>query len=147
MGGELNSIEMPDNYLMGMGWIQKRQLLQELEKLNEMVTKRQQVAAYYDAYFSDKDIEIPYRPDYASHAMLRYPIRVPNKAEMLEKAHRHRTPIGDWFVSPLHPVEGDLSQWGYQAGQCPEAEKACAEVINLFTDKALSRKQLGVLFG
>ena len=46
----------------------------------------------------------------------------------------------------LHPVEGDLSQWGYQAGQCPEAEKACAEVINLFTDRALTEKQLDRLF-
>lgn len=78
--------------------------------------------------------------------MLRYPIRVPNKPGLLENAHRLRIPLGDWFVSPLHPVEGDLSLWGYQAGQCPQAEKACAEVVNLFTDKPLSKTQLDVLF-
>jgi len=147
VGRGLGTTEMPPNYLVGMGGLQKWRLGRELRKVGELVRKRQQVAEYYDEYFSNKSIDIPYRPKYATHPMLRYPIRVPNKAELLKKGHRLRIPIGDWFVSPLHPVKGDLSQWGYQAGQCPEAEKACAEVVNLFTDKPLSRKQLDALFG
>ena len=146
VGCELNSIQMPPDYLMGMGSLQKWLLGKELKKLDVIVHRRQQMAHYYDGYFSKTSLAIPDRPDYATHAMLRYPIRVSNKAELLKKARRLHIPIGDWFVSPLHPVEGDLSLWGYQRGQCPEAEKACAEVINLFTDYPLTYKQLSTLF-
>ncbi len=46
----------------------------------------------------------------------------------------------------MHPVTGDLRPWGYQPGQCPAAEQACREVINLPTDRPLSPRQLAALF-
>jgi hypothetical protein len=78
--------------------------------------------------------------------MLRYAVRVPDKETFLAQAKRLHIPVGDWFVSPLHPVIRDLSQWGYQAGQCPLAEQACREVVNLPTDRPLSHRQLTTLF-
>ena len=147
VGRELETIKMPPNYMMGMGILQKWHLKRELKHLNEIVQRRQLVAKYYDNYFLSNSIEVPYRSDYADHSMLRYSIRVANKHAFLKKASRLHIPMGDWFVSPLHPVKGDLSLWGYQAGQCPEAEKACAEVVNLLTDRPLSKKQLDTIFG
>jgi len=76
-----------------------------------------------------------------------YRLRVSNKAKLPARAERHHIPVGDWFVSPLHPVERDLAPWGYRQGQYPVAEQACQEVINLFTERPLSRRQMGVLFG
>jgi len=145
-GSELDTIQMPEGYLKSMGKMQRRSLRRELAMLEEKVQHRREVAAHYDAFFSKKGMAVPFQPDYAYHSMLRYPVRVPNKDAFLEKAHQLHIPVGDWFLSPLHPIRGDLSQWGYQRGQCPEAEKACAEVINLFTDHPLSYQQLSSLF-
>jgi perosamine synthetase len=146
VGEELDSIMMPRGYLKRMGALPKWHLEREFTKLDAVIKNRQQAAQYYDNYFSSKKNSVPFRPEYASHAMLRYPIRVSNKPEFLENARRKRIPVGDWFVSSLHPVERDLDQWGYQIGSCPEAERACSEVINLFTDNPLTIRQLDVLF-
>lgn len=145
-GDELTSTEMPSEYAKRMGRLQLWNWKRGLKKLDVLVKQRRNVAKHYDAFFSSHPIEPPYRPDYAMHAMLRYTIRVPNKHEVLDRAKEKRIPVGDWFLSPLHPVVGDLSPWGYQIGQCPVAEQACRETVNLFTDRALSRHQLAALF-
>ncbi|MBD3323857.1 hypothetical protein GF339_04690 [candidate division KSB3 bacterium] len=145
-GQELTSIKKPPGYLKRMGRAQLRLWQRSLVPLAKIVKQRQQAAAIYDAYFDAIGLALPRRPAYADHAMLRYPIRVANKPEILTKAQHFHIPLGDWFVSPLHPVGSDLQPWRYQQGQCPIAERACREVVNLFTDSPLSRRQLDRLF-
>jgi len=147
VGEELKGTVMPAGYLKVMSPLQYRRWRKLLTELPYKVKERQQVARRYDAVIASLGLQPPYRPNYAEHSMLRYPIRVKNKADIMQRAPRLHIPIGDWFVSPLHPVVGDLTPWGYQKGQCPEAENACAEVINLFTNKSLSNTQLAALFG
>lgn len=143
---ELTVIEMPKNYLKLMGKSQKKAVERGFEGLNTIIEYRQQNSEWYDQYFHSRGFSTPYRPDYAEHSMLRYTIRVPNKLELLDKARRLHIPIGDWFASPLHPVQGDLTQWMYTVGHCLEAEKACRETINLSTDRPLSLNQMRELF-
>ncbi len=147
IGEELQGTTMPPGYLQAMSPLQHRRWPVLLAQLPQKVKARQKVAQEYDKWMTSFGLQVPYRPDYAEHGMLRYPVRVQNKSEILQRAVRMHIPIGDWFVSPLHPVEGDLLPWGYRAGQCPQAELACAEVINLFTDRPLTPKQMAALFG
>ena len=142
VGDELNSVTMPENYLLGMGKLQHKALQKTGRTLKAAVRRRQKIAQKYDAFFRERGISVPYRPDYAEHTMLRYTFRVPDKAAILQKAQRLHIPLGDWFVSPLHPVEGDLSRWGYRAGQCPESERACRECVNLLPEQDVSLGQL-----
>lgn len=146
VGEELDGITMPDGYLKKMGAFQKRDWEKGLRKLEKMTLHRREVAHYYDDYFRMRDMPIPCIPNYAYHSMLRYMLRVKNKPDLLEKARIHHIPLGDWFISPLHPVENNLERWDYRPGNCPEAEKACKETVNLFTERPLSRKQLDILF-
>ena len=104
------------------------------------------MAEKYDAFFGDRGFSPPSRPDYAEHAMLRYTIRVDDKAARLAEAERQHIPLGDWFVSPLHPVAEDLSKWGYRSGLCPEAEKACQTCVNLLPDQEITHQNLELLF-
>jgi perosamine synthetase len=145
-GTELTTINMPPNYLKRMGKLQFRLWERGLMQLELKIKQRQEIAASYDHFFAASPIQPPYRPDYGEHAMLRYSIRVSAKQGMLMRAKNLHIPLGDWFVSPLHPITGDLRPWGYQQGQCPVAEHACREVINLFTDYPLSQQQLRQLF-
>ncbi len=143
---ELATVEMPPGYVKQMGSLQLRGWRRGLAMLDKKVKQRQKVAAHYDHFFATTGIKPPHQPAYAKHAMLRYSIRVSDKEGLLNKAQKMHIPIGDWFVSPLHPVSDDLSRWGYQAGQCPVAEQACREIINLYSDRPLSQEQLTLLF-
>ena len=69
-------------------------------------------------------------------------MRVADRDEIFRKAERRNIRIGDWFLSPLHPVKGDLSPWLYKWGSCPVAESLSREVINLPTDIDMSPNEV-----
>lgn len=144
-GDELIRPVMPTNYLKKMSPLQLRLFYKNLEQLEAKVVKRKKAWHLYNKYFNTKT-KILLRNGLAGHSMLRYPLRVRNKNKVLRLAMKYKIPVGEWFISPLHPVRGSLEPWGYKYGMCPQAEKACAEVINLFTDNVLSRKQLDILY-
>ena len=148
-GGEIRSTAIPPNYAKKMGRLQRRSWERQLPGLPELVKRRRARAAELDAFFADRpdlDIRPPFRPDYAEHAMLRYAIRVADNPTILARARALRVPLGDWFQSPLHPVEGDLSPWKYRRGQCPVAEAACEDVVNVLPDRLSSSGRLERLF-
>lgn len=130
---ELAGVEMPDDYRRKMSRLQAWLLKRRLPALPEKVEERRRIAARYDEVLEDIGLVPPSRPDYAYHSMLRYAFRVPDKRDFLRRARNAGIPVGDWFVSPLHPIEEDLDRWGYFEGACPSAEAACREVVNLFT--------------
>lgn len=144
---ELSGAEMPPRFELGMAPAQRRLWQQGLGSLADAVERRRRQAERFDAFFRTTSIGPPARPVYARHAMLRYTIRVADSSATLARARELRVPLGDWFTSPLYPVEGDLRPWGYEAGSCPEAERACREVVNLLPDQPPSDRQLGRLFG
>jgi dTDP-4-amino-4,6-dideoxygalactose transaminase len=65
--------------------------------------------------------------------LVRYPVRVADKARAVAEAPSRGVEIGTWFECPLHPIETPLEQYDYRLGQCPVAEQACREVVNLPT--------------
>jgi dTDP-4-amino-4,6-dideoxygalactose transaminase len=71
--------------------------------------------------------------------LLRYPVRVQNKDEVLSQAVRRGVEIGSWFEVPLHPAGTRMADFDYQEGICPQAESACREVINLPTHLKVGR--------
>ena len=145
-GQELTGTVMPKRFLQRMSDFQRRHWEQEQSGIQAAVARRRAVAARYDGFLSGTGLQAPLQPDYADHSMLRYTVRVDDKPEMLARARRFRLPLGDWFRSPLHSVEGDLGPWRYEPGACPEAERACREAVNLLTDQPLVREDLVRLF-
>ena len=63
--------------------------------------------------------------------MVRYPVRIAEKQQALMEAARAGIELGSWFECPLHPIETPLEAYDYKIGMCPEAERACNEVVNL----------------
>jgi dTDP-4-amino-4,6-dideoxygalactose transaminase len=56
---------------------------------------------------------------------------VKDKKKALEDAASAGIELGSWFECPLHPIETPLEAYDYTPGQCPEAETASREVVNL----------------
>jgi perosamine synthetase len=74
----------------------------------------------------------PPAPRPAGTMLLRYPLQVANKERLLTEARRAHVELGSWFESPLHPVPMDRHErFGYREGQCPRAELAARQVVNL----------------
>ena len=82
------------------------------------------------------------QPEYADHLFLKYPILVSDRSLFMKLAETSKIRLGDWFISPLHPIVGDLSAWGYTFGSCPNAEFLADRVVNLPTDPDLSETEL-----
>ena len=124
--------EMADDFFKAMSSVQARSGLKQLKKLNQNIEHRKQMAALYDTLLAEKGWPTrQYDKNVVVPVMVRYPVRIKQKKEALEKAASAGIELGSWFESPLHPEETPLAPYTYELGMCPQAEKAAAETVNL----------------
>ncbi len=122
--------------------LQAAVLLAKLPHLAAWSAKRRANAAFYNAAFADvADIVTPYVEPVSESIFNQYTVRVPRRDEF--KAHLAAKGIGHsvYYPLPLHlqPCFGYLE---YKQGQCPESEKAAAEVVSLPIYPELTQSQL-----
>jgi dTDP-4-amino-4,6-dideoxygalactose transaminase len=139
---ELEGPSMPRGYFKSISRFQAHAGLKALRDLGEAKEFRRSVADEYDELMKSLGKTTPLRPGYAEHMFLKYPVRVENRNRFMEMARSEGVRLGDWFVSPLHPIEQDLSPWRYDKGCCPAAERASTQLINLPTELDMSRKEI-----
>lgn len=139
---ELETVAKPAGFEKRMGEFQRKRAEIEMKNFGENFKHRQWVAGKYNEMFDKFRIEKPAQPDYAVHGFLRYPFLVKDKEKFLREAKENRIEAGDWFVSPLHPVEGNLSPWNYDDGMCPVAESVCKKIVNLPTHPRIQEDYL-----
>jgi len=130
-----------DDFFKGASPVQARSGLRQLEKIEQNISHRARMARLYDRLLEDKG----WRPrTYDATAMqpvmVRYPVRIAEKAKALEAAAKAGIELGSWFECPLHPVETPLASYDYEAGMCLEAEKAARQVVNLPLHPRVSEK-------
>ena len=132
---------MPKEYFSRMSSCQASLGCREMDRIEENITRRRHNAAFYDAHLEEFGLSPLEFNDKEDAVLVRYPVRVGNKKELLGKALAKGIELGSWFESPLHPLETDLSLFSYEKGMCPESEKACLEVINLPTHRGICPKE------
>jgi perosamine synthetase len=129
--------EMPARYLTTMAACQARQGLREMARIEANIRHRARLTAFYQ----DELPRIGFTPlslDGESLPLLRYPVRVANKEQVLGLTGRCGVEIGSWFEIPLHPAGTRMESFGYRTGMCPHAEAASREVINLPTHRRVT---------
>jgi len=140
---------MPDGYLSLMAPCQRRKGSRELARIEENIRHRKTLTRYYSEKLPEIGFAPLRSPDEQPLPLLRYPVRVANKHELLRESLKRRVEIGSWFEAPLHPAGTRMEDFGYRPGMCPEAEAACAQVINLPThlkvDEATAEKTIAFL--
>jgi dTDP-4-amino-4,6-dideoxygalactose transaminase len=126
---------------------QKRVLDKEIERLDILISKRKYLTERYSSFLSELKINTPEFSDLSDPVLIRYPLMTKNKSELLEKAREAKIEIGNWFLSPVHPLTaGDLSIAGYEPGKCPVAEEAASSCINLPLYDKIREKELQAIF-
>jgi len=130
----------PEGFFTGMSAGQARAGLRGLNRLARNIAHRCKIAAFYEARLKERGMAVQQVPEGGDPVYVRYPVRVKDKAAVLQEAARKGIEIGSWFESPLHPAETPLERYGYRLGQCPHAELAAQEVVNLPTHARVSER-------
>ena len=137
--GELRGV-MPSNYFSIMAPCQISRGIGELTRIEENIRHRADLTNYYGRELPLLGFTPLNIAGAGTFPLLRYPLRVSNKAEVLRRAAGSGVEIGSWFEVPLHPEGTHMEDFGYRQGMCPEAERACRETVNLPTHLGVSRQ-------
>lgn len=129
--GEFEPV-MAKDFFKGISLVQAFSGSRQFRKIDKVISHRKMMANLYDKLLSEKGWQTRnYDKSSQTPVMVRYPVRVKEKTKALAEAAKAGVELGSWFESPLHPIETQLDIYNYKAGMCPEAEKACREVVNL----------------
>ena len=124
---------MPDDYFKDISLVQVKEGLKNIKKLPEILQKRKETALIYNDFLKRHGKRYVEEEYISNHSFLRYPIWVKDKACFLNKAEKAHIQIGDWFVTPIHPIENNLAAWHCTFSNYPTAQYVCNHVLNLPT--------------
>ena len=99
-----------------------------------MLEIRQESALLFSDWLKKNNKKYVKLKYHKNHSWLKYPIEVKDRGKFFQNAEKANISLGDWFISPIHPVTENLNQWDYQKGSCVRAEAASADLVNLPTD-------------
>lgn len=123
---------LPRDLHWRMSAFQAKQGLRQLSVIQQNIRHRQSLARFYRGRLEEAGWPTSARLDGGTElTLLRYPLRVSNKWELLARAEEQSIELGSWFESPLHPNRPPFDVFGYSAGSCPNGERASQEVVNL----------------
>ena len=136
---ELAGTTMPEGYVKGMSPVQCRKGIKSLKSLQKaMLLRKNNAYKVHDWLVEHHKMCVP-QPLMEDHAFLKYPLLVKDREAFIEKAEKARLPLGDWFISPLHPVKSSLVPWGLNIDDCPQARYISEHIVNLPLEGDLSR--------
>lgn len=122
--------------------LQAAVLLAKLPHLEGWSARRRENAAFYNAAFADVGgITTPFVDAANTSIYNQYTIRTPKRDAL--QAHLRDKGIGHavYYPMPLH-LQPCFAYLEYREGQCPESERASAEVLSLPVYPELTRAQL-----
>ena len=107
----------PARFLARLSESQARLGADRLSRLADEVARRRRIARAYSNWLIGKGRGAAVEPPDQEHAFLRYPVRVTDRQRFVAAAGQAGIDLGDWFVSPVHPVSDHLERWGYLASR------------------------------
>jgi dTDP-4-amino-4,6-dideoxygalactose transaminase len=106
----------------------------KLRYLDDWTQARRRNALRYRELFVDHGLEgiiqIPEETPGSDHVFNQYVLRAPRRNALQEYLHQQGIPTEIYYPSPLH-LQPAFSDLGYKAGDFPEAERTCHEVLAL----------------
>jgi dTDP-4-amino-4,6-dideoxygalactose transaminase len=121
--------------------LQAALLTVKLERLEAWTDARRANAAAYSEGLAGLPLGLPTERAGDRHVYHQYTIRTPQRDALQRWLDERGIDTRVYYPAPLHtqPACGTL---GYRAGQFPEAERACGEVLSLPVHPQLTREQV-----
>ena len=136
---ELEGIHMPKDYVKGMSMVQCRTGIHALNKLPNILETRKNIANDIHEWLCNHEKTAVPTEHVSHHAFLKYPLLVKDRELFLNRAEKEKIPLGDWFISPLHPVLDSLEPWGLDVSNFPNAVYISKHIVNLPLDLPVHR--------
>lgn len=133
-GLEITSAKMPNDYLTASSSIQERVGTKALKQIRSLVETRRINGFTYNQFLKKENKFHYIEKGVSNHSFLKYPIFVKNREEFMLKAEKSKIRLGDWFVSPIHPVLSNFEEWGMDPANYPVANKCSQHIVNLPTE-------------
>lgn len=134
-GQEIEDVKMPEAYFKDFCETQVKEGLKNIKSLETLLIRRKHNAEIYTTFLYSKGKNHVDKKLFSNHSFLKYPLLVKNRDKFLKLAEANKISLGDWFISPLHPVyNNDWSKWFFEPSKYPVSMRLSAMVINLPTD-------------
>lgn len=137
-GDELTKPIMPVGFVKGMSDIQLNYGKKEVKQIDQITEHRRVIANIYKKQLIEIHIEPPFEPEYAIHTYLKYPVLVRDRVKFIALAQKNNIELGDWFLSPIHPITENFESFYYYMGENRIAETISRYIINLPTHSGIS---------
>jgi dTDP-4-amino-4,6-dideoxygalactose transaminase len=119
-----------------MSAIQATLLANQLKKIEGMNNHREKITNIYNKNLRK---EMGYETN--NKTLLRYPLLISNKEEIKERLLEKKIIVGNWYRTPVYPLDSKLEQVKYVKGSCPIAEINCKNILNLPTNMEVSEQE------
>ena len=133
-GNELKSTEMPKSYFKDISNVQITAGIKSLIGLKELNQLRFKNANDYTNFLKSNNKNYVKEEYFGNHMFLKYPLLVKDREAFNESARSMKIVLGDWFISPLHPVLEELDKWYFDPQKFPIASRLAKNLVNLPTD-------------
>jgi perosamine synthetase len=141
-GSELSGSHQPEGYLQGLCAVQASEGIRQLNRWTENLYHRRAVAKIWEKALDDLGIGTPQVPTYAGHSYLKVPLLVKDRTTFFTLAEKEKIRLGDWMLSPIHPIQENYRNWNYTYGQFPVGEFLSRHIVNLPTDPDVGEKEI-----
>jgi len=133
-GEEITSVAMPPNYFMKLSEVQMKKGIQNLKNIKDILQRRKENAQIYTEYLLNRNKNHVPLYLFENHSFLKYPLLVENRETVFRLAEKYKIELGEWFNSPLHPIQKDFEHWQLNTALFPNAVFAGKHILNLPTD-------------
>jgi len=133
-GKELNSVEMPKDYFKIMGNVQYKKGVKNISGVYQLLKKRKKNAELYTEFLAKEKKYHVEKELHENHSFLKYPILVKEREVFEDRAINAKIDLGDWFCTPLYPVENNFKLWDLNLNDIPVANFLSKQIVNLPAD-------------
>jgi len=117
--------------------------IEQLKRVDSLNRKRMENARFLtDSLSSVGGIETPLVPKHVKHVFHQYTLRLQNgRDKLLSYLNGHGVGARVYYPQPVY-MQPPYAKMGFRKGLCPEAEKACSQVLSVPVHPLLTQKEL-----
>ncbi len=132
--GEIEAPKQPLHFLKKGCDVQYEKGIKSLSDLPDILNKRTGNAIRMTKFLKERDKTYVNSEIEKDHSFLLYPVLVTDRIKFMKLTEDAGLPIGDWFISPIHPVTEKFELWGLQIEDFPMAVSISNKIINIPLD-------------
>lgn len=132
---ELSGTEEPRDYFKAASKVQINYGLRNIRNLENLIRQRKMNAVLFSNFLKSNNKKYVPENLWNNHSFLVYPVLVEDRVSFRKMAEKAHIKLGDWFISPLHPVLENLHIWDMDEKSVPNASFLSKHLVNLPTSE------------